>query len=130
MVLGHLVATVDRARVVGEGGDPNTMPRVVDGVADDGWVDALTVAEDKAAAVWADDARLAADLRAEGLPVDQVGDALHVRHPSVNHVAAAAARSAFPLRSVARAARSLEDVYLEQAQLTAAAASTSAEASA
>ena len=59
-LLGHLVATVDRARVVGEGGDPNVMPRVVDGVADDGWVDALTVAEDKAAAVWADDARLAA----------------------------------------------------------------------
>ena len=59
-LLGHLVATVDRARVVGEGGDPNVMPRVVEGVADDGWVDALTVAEDKAAAVWADDARLAA----------------------------------------------------------------------
>ena len=79
-LLGHLVATVDRARVVGEGGDPqralryrqarqdagagtsgpsDLMPRVVEGVADDGWVDALTVAEDKAAAVWADDARLA-----------------------------------------------------------------------
>jgi hypothetical protein len=57
-LLGHLVATVDRARVIGEGGDPNVMPRVVAGVADDEWVDALAAAEDKAAAVWADDARL------------------------------------------------------------------------
>jgi uncharacterized protein (TIGR03086 family) len=59
-LLGHLVATVDRARVIGEGGDPNVMPRVVDGVADDGWTDALLATEDKAAAVWADDARLGA----------------------------------------------------------------------
>jgi uncharacterized protein (TIGR03086 family) len=57
-LLGHLVATVDRLRVVGEGGDPNPMPRVVTGVADDAWVDALSTAEDKAAAVWSDDARL------------------------------------------------------------------------
>ena len=57
-LLGHLVATVDRARVIGEGGDPNVMPRVVAGVVDDGWVDALPAAQDKAAAVWADDARL------------------------------------------------------------------------
>lgn len=57
-LLGHLVATVDRARVIGEGGDPNAMPRVVGGVADDGWPDALAAAEGKAAAVWADDARL------------------------------------------------------------------------
>jgi uncharacterized protein (TIGR03086 family) len=57
-LLGHLVATVDRARVVGEGGDPNAMPRVVTGVADDGWADALRAAEDETAAVWADDTRL------------------------------------------------------------------------
>lgn len=57
-LLGHLVATVDRARVIGEGGDPQTMPRVVAGVADDAWVDALSTAEDKMAAVWADDDRL------------------------------------------------------------------------
>jgi uncharacterized protein (TIGR03086 family) len=59
-MLGHLVATVDRARVIGEGGDPNVMPRVVTGVVDDGWVDALSAAGDKAAAVWADDACLTA----------------------------------------------------------------------
>jgi uncharacterized protein (TIGR03086 family) len=57
-MLGHLVATVDRARVIGEGGDPNPMPRVVTGVADDAWVEALDVAEEKMAAVWADDTRL------------------------------------------------------------------------
>lgn len=57
-LLGHLVATVDRARVIGEGGNPGVMPRVVTGVADGGWADALATAEDKAAAVWAEDARL------------------------------------------------------------------------
>jgi uncharacterized protein (TIGR03086 family) len=57
-LLGHLVATVDRVRVIGEGGDPQTTPRVVEGIADDGWTDALGAAEDKMAAVWADDALL------------------------------------------------------------------------
>jgi uncharacterized protein (TIGR03086 family) len=57
-MLGHLVATVDRVRVIGEGGDPQTTPRVVEGIADDGWTDALGAAEDKMAAVWADDAVL------------------------------------------------------------------------
>ncbi len=56
-LLGHLVATVDRARVIGEGGDPRTMPVVV-AVPDDGWADALTAAVDKMAAVWADGALL------------------------------------------------------------------------
>jgi uncharacterized protein (TIGR03086 family) len=57
-MLGHLVATVDRARVIGEGGDPQQEPRVVTGVPDGGWADALAVAEDKMAAVWADDSVL------------------------------------------------------------------------
>jgi uncharacterized protein (TIGR03086 family) len=57
-MLGHLVATVDRVRVIGEGGDPQTTPRVVEGIADDGWTDALAAAEDKMAGVWADDAVL------------------------------------------------------------------------
>jgi uncharacterized protein (TIGR03086 family) len=57
-MLGHLVATVDRLRVIGEGGDPQTTPRVVEGVADNGWTDALVAAEDKMAAVWADGAVL------------------------------------------------------------------------
>jgi uncharacterized protein (TIGR03086 family) len=78
-MLGHLVATVDRVRVIGEGMRPQralrhrvprfdapggvsepseTTPRVVEGIADDGWTDALAAAEDKMAAVWADDAVL------------------------------------------------------------------------
>jgi uncharacterized protein (TIGR03086 family) len=57
-LLAHLVATVDRIRVIGEGGDPASAPRMVTGVADDGWADALDAAEARMAAVWADDARL------------------------------------------------------------------------
>jgi uncharacterized protein (TIGR03086 family) len=57
-LLGHLVATVDRARAIGEGGDPRTMPTVVTGVPDDGWADALAAATDKMAAVWGDAALL------------------------------------------------------------------------
>jgi uncharacterized protein (TIGR03086 family) len=57
-LLGHLAATVDRARVIGEGGDPRTMPTVVSGVPDDGWADALAAAVEKMSAVWADDALL------------------------------------------------------------------------
>jgi uncharacterized protein (TIGR03086 family) len=57
-MLGHLVATVDRARVIGEGGDPGSVPRVVVDVPDDGWPDALAAAEDKMSAVWADAAVL------------------------------------------------------------------------
>lgn len=57
-LLGHLVATVERARVIGEGGDPHSVPLVVTGVPDDGWADAYRAAADKALAVWADDALL------------------------------------------------------------------------
>jgi uncharacterized protein (TIGR03086 family) len=57
-LLGHLVATIGRARVIGEGGDPNTEPRVVDGVPDDGWTAALDAAAEKMWPVWADDSRL------------------------------------------------------------------------
>src|SRR3954447_8735597 len=49
-LLGHLVATVDRARLVGQGGAPNAMPRVVTAVAADGWPSARPAAEDEAAA--------------------------------------------------------------------------------
>jgi len=57
-LLGHLVATVDRARVIGEDGDPREMPWIVTGVADDAWGDALSTADEKMAAVWTDDSRL------------------------------------------------------------------------
>jgi uncharacterized protein (TIGR03086 family) len=57
-LLGHLVATVERARVIGEGGDPNTIPLVTTGVADDEWSIAYRRAADATRAVWADDALL------------------------------------------------------------------------
>jgi uncharacterized protein (TIGR03086 family) len=57
-LLGHLVATVVRARVIAEGGDPTTMPVVVTGVPDDGWPAELAAAVDKAMAAWSDDAVL------------------------------------------------------------------------
>lgn len=57
-LLGHLVATVDRARVIGEGGDVNAMPVVVEGVPDGGWVDAHLAATEKMWTVWTDDAML------------------------------------------------------------------------
>ena len=57
-LLGHLVATVVRARVIAEGGDPATMPVVVTGVPDDGWSAELAAAIDKAMAAWSDDAVL------------------------------------------------------------------------
>jgi uncharacterized protein (TIGR03086 family) len=57
-LLGHLVATVDRARGIGEGGDPRTMPTAVTGVPDDGWAAAFAAAVDKMTPVWADDALL------------------------------------------------------------------------
>lgn len=54
-LLGHLVATVDRARVIGEGGAPFSVPSVVTGIADDGWADAFAAAAAKMRAIWADD---------------------------------------------------------------------------
>ncbi len=54
-LLGHLVATVGRARVIGEGGDPTTEPVVVTGVADDGWADAYAAATDELWPVWRGD---------------------------------------------------------------------------
>ena len=71
--------------------------------------------------------RLAEELRTAGMAVSIVEDAIHVRHPSVNAVAAAAAASSVPLQSVAHAVRRLEDVYLEQTQLTDAAVSAGKE---
>lgn len=57
-LLGHIVATVDRARVAGEDGDVAAQPVVVIGVPDDGWPDALAGAVEKMQAVWADDTLL------------------------------------------------------------------------
>lgn len=57
-LLGHIVATVDRIRVAGEGGDVHAQPVVVTGVPDDGWPAVFTTATERMRAVWADDALL------------------------------------------------------------------------
>ncbi|MBC8090744.1 MAG: TIGR03086 family protein [Pseudonocardia sp.] len=57
-LLGHLVCTVERARVIGEGGDPTSVPPVVTDVPDDGWADAYGSATVGLWKVWSDDAAL------------------------------------------------------------------------
>ncbi|GAA1998092.1 TIGR03086 family protein [Nakamurella flavida] len=54
-LVGHLVATVDRARVIGSGGDPGTVEVVVTGVPDDGWADAYAAAVRVMWPVWEGD---------------------------------------------------------------------------
>lgn len=64
---GHLVATVERARVIGTGGDPFTVPVVVTDVDGDGWAAAYGDAAERMWAVWrgpAGDAVLDRALRA------------------------------------------------------------------
>ncbi|MFC9363120.1 TIGR03086 family metal-binding protein [Rhodococcus sp. NPDC057014] len=63
-LLGHLVATVERARVIGEGGDPRSIPIVVADIRDDGYADAYRSAADRMWPVWADDSSLDATVTA------------------------------------------------------------------
>lgn len=63
-LLGHLVATVDRARVIGEGREPFSVPSVVTGVPDDAWSARLARAVADFWPGWSDDARLDATLTA------------------------------------------------------------------
>ena len=51
---GHLLGVAQRVRNVGRGESPFSVPEVVEGVADDGWVTTC----DEVAATWADDATL------------------------------------------------------------------------
>ena len=57
-LLGHIVATVWRARAAGEDGEVSAEPVVVTGVPDGGWADALAAAAEKMQAAWADDTLL------------------------------------------------------------------------
>ncbi|HWN36577.1 MAG TPA: TIGR03086 family metal-binding protein [Pseudonocardia sp.] len=63
-LLGHLVATVERARVIGEGGDPFAVPRVVTGLADLAWAPAYAEATATMWTVWSDERRLDASVTA------------------------------------------------------------------
>ncbi|WP_213574335.1 TIGR03086 family metal-binding protein [Rhodococcus oxybenzonivorans] len=62
-LLGHLVATVERARVIGEGGDPSTIPLVVTDFSDGDYAAAYRSAIERMWPAWSDD-RLDADVRA------------------------------------------------------------------
>lgn len=55
---GHLVATVDRARVIGEGGEVFSVPHVVTGVAHDEWPVAYRAAIEKMWPIWEPDSML------------------------------------------------------------------------
>jgi len=61
---GHLVATVERARVIGEGGTPFSVPHVITGIVDDGWADAYAAAGRTVWTVWDDDDSLTAMVQA------------------------------------------------------------------
>jgi uncharacterized protein (TIGR03086 family) len=63
-LLGHVVATIDKIRVIGEGGSPFTMPHVAPLPADDHWTGTLAEAVERMWAVWSDDTRLDAVLTA------------------------------------------------------------------
>jgi len=55
---GHLLAVAQRVRNVGRGESPFSVPEVVEGVADDGWVAAWDETGAGVAEAWADDATL------------------------------------------------------------------------
>ncbi len=61
---GHLVATVQRARVIGAGGAPFSVPHVVTGIGDDQWSTAYADEVRQLWAVWEDDAMLTATVQA------------------------------------------------------------------
>ncbi|OOL30148.1 hypothetical protein GQ85_21635 [Rhodococcus rhodochrous] len=54
-LLGHLVATVDRGRVIGSDGDPLSVPEFLTGVPDDAWHAELERAQAHYRKVWSDD---------------------------------------------------------------------------
>lgn len=57
-LLGHLLAVLRKIAHVGQGGDADDVPAVIEGVADDGWVSALGKARGELELVWAQDALL------------------------------------------------------------------------
>ncbi|MFC4943438.1 TIGR03086 family metal-binding protein [Pseudonocardia sp. GCM10023141] len=57
-LLGHLLATVDRARIAGEGGSVLAAPSVITDVADEDWATAHGTATEKLWSIWGDDALL------------------------------------------------------------------------
>lgn len=54
-LLGHLVAVLRKVAHVGVGKDADDIPAVIDGVADESWVNAIKRARSDLEAVWAED---------------------------------------------------------------------------
>jgi uncharacterized protein (TIGR03086 family) len=57
-LLSHTVGGLTRIALIGEGADALAVPVRADGVPDDGWLAAYRAAAARAAAAWADDAKL------------------------------------------------------------------------
>ncbi len=57
-LLSHIVGGLNRVAIAGEGGDALARPSRADDVPDDGWLIAYRAAAARAAAAWADDAKL------------------------------------------------------------------------
>lgn len=57
-LLSHIVGGLNRVAIAGEGGDALARPARADDVPDDGWLAAYRAASARAAAAWANDARL------------------------------------------------------------------------
>jgi uncharacterized protein (TIGR03086 family) len=57
-LLSHIVGGLNRAAVIGEGGDALARPATAADVPDDGWPEAYRAAAQRARAAWADDAKL------------------------------------------------------------------------
>ena len=57
-LIGHLMATVQRARAIAQGADVNAQPRVITDVPDDGWPRALAEMTESMLGAWADDGLL------------------------------------------------------------------------
>ncbi len=57
-LLSHIVGGLNRVAIAGEGGDALARPARADDVPDDGWLATYRAAADRAAAAWADDAKL------------------------------------------------------------------------
>lgn len=104
-LLGHLVVTVEKPRVLAEGGDVHAVAQVVTGVADDGWAAAYGAMTDKLWAIWADDALLTRPLTAPWGEVPGAALLMGYLNETLVHgwdLAVATGRTARPTRSSPR----------------------------
>jgi uncharacterized protein (TIGR03086 family) len=84
-LVGHLVATVDRARVIGDGGEPFSVPTVVTGIPDHELSARYERAVEEFWPGWADESRLDAELTAPWGPVSGRGALFGYAREAVVH---------------------------------------------